>query len=158
LKLLFGKSRKESEVKAQKGDKLVLFVCVENAGRSQIAEAFFRKYTPRGYITVSAGTRPVAEINPTVVQAMKEIGIDVSKQKSKILTEDMIRNAAIRVNMGCMDKEACPSLFIHNLLDWGIEDPKGKSIDKVKEIRDDIEQRVRQLATDLVKNNEQAKL
>jgi arsenate reductase len=158
LKLLFGKSRKESEVKAQKGDKLVLFVCVENAGRSQIAEAFFRKYTPRGYITVSAGTRPVVEINPTVVQAMKEIGIDVSKQKSKILTEDMIRNAAIRVNMGCMDKEACPSLFIHNLLDWGIEDPKGKSIDKVKEIRDDIEQRVRQLATDLVKNNEQAKL
>jgi protein-tyrosine-phosphatase len=155
---LFGKARKESEVKAQKGDKLVLFVCVENAGRSQIAEAFFRKYTLRGYITISAGTRPVAEINPTVVQAMKEIGIDVSKQKSKILTEDMIRNAAIRVNMGCMDKEACPSLFVHNLLDWGIEDPKGKSIDKVREIRDEIEQRVRQLAADLVKNSQQVKL
>lgn len=158
MKLLFGKARKESEVKAQKGDKLVLFVCVENAGRSQIAEAFFRKYTLRGYITISAGTRPVAEINPTVVQAMKEIGIDVSKQKSKILTEDMIRNAAIRVNMGCMDKEACPSLFIHDLLDWGIEDPKGKSIDEVREIRDEIEQRVRQLAADLVKSSEQAKL
>jgi protein-tyrosine-phosphatase len=71
---------------------------------------------------------------------MKELGIDISKQKSKEITEDMIRNADVRVNMGCMDKEACPSLFIHNLLEWGIEDPKGKSIEKVREIRDDIEQ------------------
>src|SRR5918912_1377198 len=122
MKLLFGKSRKGSEVTTQKEDKLVLFVCVENAGRSQIAEAFFRKYAPRGYMTVSAGTRPTGEINPIVIQAMKEIGIDISKQKSKILTDDMIRNAAIRVNMGCMDREACPSLFIHDLLEWGIED------------------------------------
>ena len=71
---------------------------------------------------------------------MKELGIDISKQKSKEITEDMIRNADVRVNMACMDKEACPSLFIHNLLEWGIEDPKGKSIEKVREIRDDIEQ------------------
>jgi arsenate reductase (thioredoxin) len=157
MKLLFGKSRKESEVKRQ-GENTILFVCVENAGRSQIAEAFFRKYAPRGYMTVSGGTRPSGEINPVVVQVMKEIGIDISKQKSKVITEDMIRNAAIRVNMGCMDKEACPTLFIHNLLEWGIEDPKGKPIDKLREIRDDIEQRVRQLAADLVKNSEQAKL
>jgi arsenate reductase (thioredoxin) len=70
----------------------------------------------------------------------------------------MIRNSTVRVNMGCMDKEACPTLFIHNLLEWGIEDPKGKSIDKVRKIRDDIEQRVRQLAADLVKNSEQIRL
>jgi protein-tyrosine-phosphatase len=70
MKLLFGKSRKEAEVKSQE-EKIVLFVCVENAGRSQIAEAFFRKYAPRGYMTVSAGTRPVGEINPVVIQAMK---------------------------------------------------------------------------------------
>src|SRR5919198_3304630 len=124
----------------------VLFVCVENAGRSQMAEAFFRKYAPEGYMTISAGTMPAGEINPVAIQAMKEVGIDISKQKSKIITEDMIRNTAVRVNMGCIDKEACPTLFIHNLLEWGIEDPKGKSIEKVREIRDDIELRVKQLA------------
>jgi protein-tyrosine-phosphatase len=138
MKLLFGRSRKEPEVKRQ-AEKIVLFVCVENAGRSQIAEAFFRKYAPRGYMTVSAGTRPAGEINPVAIQVMKEVGVDISKQKSKIITEDMIRDAAVRVNMGCMDKESCPALFIHNLIEWGIEDPKGKSIDKVREIWDDIE-------------------
>lgn len=101
-------------------------------------------------MTVSGGTRPIGQINPVVVQAMEEIGIDISK-KSKVLTEDMIRNAAIKVNMGCMEKEACPTLSIHDLLEWGIEDPKGKPIEKVREIRDDVEQRVRQLAADLVK-------
>ena len=70
----------------------------------------------------------------------------------------MIRHTAVRVNMGCMEKEACPTLFIHNLLEWGIEDPKGKPIEKVREIRDDIEQRVRHLAADLVKNTQQPKL
>jgi protein-tyrosine-phosphatase len=139
-------------------DKIVLFVCVENAGRSQIAEAFFRKYAPRGYLTTSAGTRPVGKINPVVVQAMREIGIDISKQKSKVLTEDMIIKAGIRVNLGCMEKEASPTLFIHDLLEWSIEDPKGKSLEKVREIRDDVEQRVRQLAADLVKSSEQTKL
>ena len=152
MRLLFGKSRKEPEVKRQQ-EKTILFVCVENTGRSQIAEAFFRKYAPRGYITVSAGTRPAGEINPVVIQVMKEIGIDISKQKSKILTEDMIRSADVRVNMGCMDREACPTLFIHNLVEWNIEDPKGKPIERVREIRDDIEQRVRQLAANLVKSS-----
>ncbi len=70
-------------------------------------------------MTVRSGTRPVGEINPIVIQAMKEVSIDISKQKSKIITEDMIRNSAVRVNMGCMDKEACPTLFIHNLIEWG---------------------------------------
>jgi arsenate reductase len=108
-------------------------------------------------MTVSAGTRPAGEMNPIVIDSMKEIGIDISKQKSKVLTEDMIRNAAIRVNMGCMEKEVCPTLFIHDLLEWEIEDTKGKSMDKVREIREDIEQRVRRLAADLVKNSPQTK-
>ena len=146
------RSRKETEE-----ERTVLFVCVENAGRSQIAEGFFRKYALKGYSILSAGTRPTGEINPIVIQVMKEIGIDISKQKSKIITEEMIRNASIRVNMGCMDKESCPTLFIHNLLEWGIEDPKGKPIDKVREIRDEIEQMVRQLAAGLVKSNPQVK-
>ena len=146
-------------ITSKEGDegRTVLFVCVENAGRSQMAEAFFRKYAPKGYLAISAGTKPSGRINPIAIQAMKEVGIDISKQKSKMITEDMIRNAAVRVNMGCTDKEACPTLFIHNVLEWRIEDPKGKPIDKVREIRDDIEQRVSQLAADLVKTSEQLK-
>ena len=134
-------------------DKAVLFVCVENATRSQMAEAFFRKYSPKGYSTLSAGTRPSAEVNPLAIQVMREYDIDVNKQRPKLITEDIIRNACIRVNMGCMDKKSCPTLFIHNLIEWSIEDPKGKPIEKVREIRDHIERKVRQLAADLVKDN-----
>jgi arsenate reductase len=152
MKFLPRISKKQTE---QQEEKTVLFVCVENAGRSQMAEGFFRKYAPRGYLTVSAGTKPSGEINPIVIQAMRELGVDISKQKSKIITEDMIKNSSIRVNMGCMEKESCPTLFIHNLLEWGIEDPKDKSLEKVREIRDDIEQRVRRLAADLVKGSPQ---
>jgi arsenate reductase (thioredoxin) len=139
-------------------EKTVLFVCIENAGRSQMAEGFFRKYAPEGYLAISAGTMPAGEINPVAIQVMKEIGIDISKQKLKIIMEDMMRNSDIRVNMGCMDKQSCPALFINNMIEWGIEDPKGKSIEKVREIRDDIEQRVKQLVADLVKSSEQPKL
>jgi arsenate reductase len=146
----FGKS-KNSEDKEK--NKTVLFVCVENTGRSQMAEGFFRKYAPRGYGTLSAGTRPSREINPLVIQVMKEFDIDISKQKPKDLTEDMIKQSDVKVNMGCMEKESCPTLFIHNVMDWDIEDPKGKSIEKVLKIRDVIEQKVRRLAADLVKDN-----
>jgi arsenate reductase len=145
---LFGKPKNP-----ENKEKTVLFVCVENSGRSQMAEGLFRKYAPRGYAALSAGTKPSGQINPLAIQAMKEYGIDISNQKSKIVTEDMIRNATVRVNMGCMDKESCPTLFIHNLIEWGIEDPKDKPIEKLREIRDDIEQKVRQLAADLVKED-----
>ena len=134
-------------------EKLILFVCIENAGRSQMAEGFFNgKYKPNGYRAVSAGTRPAGEINPMAVQAMQEIGIDISAQKSKIITEEMIRESAKAVNMGCMDKSECPMLFINNVIDWGIEDPKGKSIEKVRQVRDDIERRVREIAESLEKS------
>jgi protein-tyrosine-phosphatase len=129
--------------------KTVLFVCVENAGRSQMAEGFFRKYAPKGYTAISAGTRPATEINPLAVQAMKEAGIDISAQKSKVITDDMIRYSAKAVNMGCMDKSECPLLFLNNPVDWGVEDPKGKPIEKVRLIRDDIERRVKELVRDL---------
>ena len=84
---------------------------------------------------------------------MKEVGIDISKQKSKDLTEDMIRNASTVVNMGCMDNYFCPTLYISKVIDWGIEDPKGKLIEKVREIRDKIERRVRELAAEINKQN-----
>jgi arsenate reductase len=105
-------------------EKTVLFLCVENAGRSQIAEGFFNKYAPKRYRAISAGTKPVPKINPMAVEVMKEVGIDISNQISKDIAEEVVRNSTYIVNMGCMEKESCPSLFLHNLLDWSIEDPK----------------------------------
>ena len=129
--------------------KSVLFVCVQNAGRSQMAEGFFKKYAPKEYEGISAGTMPVSEINPLAVEVMREVDIDINGQKSKEITEDMIRNSSKIVNMGCMDKVSCPTLFLQNLLDWNIEDPKDKQIEKVREIRDEIEQRVKELVADI---------
>lgn len=136
----------KSKVKTKK---TILFVCVENAGRSQMAEGFLRKYAPEGYEPLSAGTRPISQINPLAIQVMNEIGLDISKQKSKDLTEDMMRNSDKIINMGCMDKNFCPTLFIPKVVDWGIEDPKDKPVEKVREIRDEIERRIKELATDV---------
>lgn len=129
--------------------KKILFVCVENAGRSQMAEGFFRKYAPQDYEVISAGTKPAPKINPIAVEAMKEVGIDLNKQKPKILTNEIIKDSILNVNMGCMDKTECPTVFMKNSIDWNIEDPKGKSIEQVREIRDEIEQKVRQLCKNL---------
>lgn len=149
MKLSFGNLKtKEQEI-----GKTVLFVCVHNAGRSQMAEGFFRRYAPKGYATLSAGTKPVPEINPLSIQVMKEVGIDISNQRSKDLTEDMLRNATTVVNMGCMDNNFCPTMYIPRVIDWGLEDPKDKPIQKVREIRDEIERRVRELAAELNKQD-----
>ena len=129
--------------------KKILFVCVENAGRSQIAEGFFRKYAPDGFVAVSAGTKPVNNLNPIAVEVMKEIGIDISQQKSKLISNEMIDESESVVNMGCMDKESCPALFVENIADWEIEDPKGKSIEQVQIIRDMIEKKVKELVANL---------
>ena len=132
--------------------KTILFVCVQNAGRSQMAEGFFRKYAPKGFETVSAGTVPTSQINPIAVDVMKEVGIDISSQKPKDLTEDMMRNATTIINMGCMDDKYCPALFLPKVIDWGIEDPKDKPIEKVIQIRDEIEKRVLEII-DSTKDN-----
>lgn len=118
--------------------KRVLFVCVENAGRSQMAEAFFKKYAPSKFNAISAGTSPSTQLNPMVIQVMKEIGIDMNEQKPKLLSDSMVNNSSKTVNMGCMDKESCPSLFVKDILDWNISDPKEKSLDDVRKIRDQI--------------------
>ena len=143
----FGKSKTSSS--SNKDAKTILFVCVENAGRSQMAEGFFKKYAPNGFQTLSAGTKPVYQLNPIVVEAMKEIGIDISKQKSKELTDEMIRDSEHVVNMGCMDKNFCPTMWLAKVIEWGLEDPKGQSLEKVREIRDEIEQRVKELVTEI---------
>ena len=142
MKLSLGKSKLKSE-------KIILFVCVENAGRSQMAEGFFNKSPPEGYRAVSAGTKPVSQINPVVIDVMREVGIDISNQKSKEITEDMMRNSFKTVNMGCMDKESCPTIFLPNVIDWNLEDPKGKSFERVREIRDGIDQRVKELVASI---------
>ena len=111
MKFSFGKKSSDDTKKT------ILFVCVQNAGRSQMAEGFFRKYAPKHCETVSAGTVPTSQINPIAVEVMKEVGIDISNQKPKDLTEDMMRNATTIVDMGCMDNKYCPALFfalLHN--------------------------------------------
>jgi protein-tyrosine-phosphatase len=108
-----------------------------------MAEAFFRKYAPVEFRAISAGTNPSIQVNPIIVQVMKEKGIDMRNNRPKSLSGDMITNSTMTVNMGCMDKESCPALFVKNVLDWNIPDPKGKPIDEVRKIRDLIEQRVR---------------
>ena len=132
-----------------KTKKTILFVCVQNAGRSQMAEGFFRKYAPEGFEPMSAGTMATSQINPLAIQVMNEIGIDISQQRSKELTEDMIRNSDMIINMGCMDKNFCPTLFIPKVIDWNIEDPKNMVIEKVREIRDEIERGIKELAADV---------
>ena len=129
--------------------KPILFVCVENAGRSQMAEAFAKS---QGLKASSAGTVPSRGVNPVVVQAMKERGMDLAANHPKSLTSKMIEEAALVVTMGCSVEEACPRPMLaqmqKKLVDWDLEDPKGKPIERVREIRDDIERRVSALAKD----------
>jgi len=120
----------------------ILFVCVENAGRSQMAEAFFKKYSKIKFNVISAGTIPSSELNPVIVQVMKEIGIDMLEQSPKILSNTMIENSHKIVNMGCVDKESCPSIFVKNVVDWNVSDPKTQSIEQVRIIRDQIKSKV----------------
>ena len=127
--------------------KKILFVCVENAGRSQIAEGFIRKYAPQFDVT-SAGTKPNSQLNPTVIKVMNEIGIDITKQTPKKLTDEMI-SSSLTVNMGCMDKNSCPSLFVKDVIDWNISDPKNQDIEKVREIRDQIKNEILNLVKKL---------
>ena len=129
--------------------KTILFVCVENAGRSQIAEGFFKKLAPDGYEGISAGTKPVSEINPLAVQVMKEVDIDISQNQSKLITNEMILESSSVVNMGCMDTGSCPALFEEEVADWDIGDPKGKSVEEVRKIRDVIKIKVKELNQNL---------
>jgi len=103
-----------------------------------MAEAFFKKYASDKFNVISAGTTPSNQLNPVVIQVMKEIGIDMNNQKPKLLTNSMIESSSKTINMGCMDKESCPSLFVKDVFDWNISDPKEKSLDDVRKIRDQI--------------------
>ena len=133
--------------------KNILFVCVENAGRSQMAEAFFKKYAKNQFNVISAGTSPSSNLNPVVVSVMNELGIDLQNQKPQLLSSSMIENSNKIVNMGCMDKESCSSLFVKRVDDWNIDDPKGKSIENVRKIRDQIKNDVLNLLNSIESEN-----
>ncbi len=128
----------------------VLFVCVENAGRSQMAEAFAKKH---GMNAQSAGTIPSTRINPTVVDVMRERGIDISSNHPKTLTRELIRDASLVVTMGCSIEEACPKPIIaqmqKKLVEWHLDDPKGRSLEEVRKIRDEIERKIMELPAHL---------
>lgn len=125
--------------------KKILFVCVENAGRSQMAEAFAKKYGNDKVIASSAGNKPSDKVNPMVVEIMKEKGIDISMNKPKLITAKMAQEVDLVVTMGCNDQGVCPGPFFKPTIEWKLEDPKGKPIEKVREIRDEIERQVQEL-------------
>ncbi|GAA2345489.1 arsenate reductase ArsC [Streptomyces caniferus] len=125
----------------------VLFVCVHNAGRSQMAAAFLT-HLSRGAVEVrSAGSAPADAVNPAVVEAMAEAGIDISAQRPKVLTPEAVQSSDVVITMGCGD--ACPVFPGKRYLDWKLDDPAGQGVDAVRPIRDDIRQRVRGLLTEL---------
>jgi len=129
--------------------KKLLFVCVENAGRSQMAEAFANYYGKGKLIASSAGVKLADKVNPVAVEVIKEKGIDISRNKPKLLTTKMSNEADLIVTMGCGAAEICPGPFFKTTVDWELEDPKGKSMEKVREIRDEIERRVQKLIAEL---------
>jgi len=129
--------------------KKVLFICVENAGRSQIAEAFTNHYGKGKVVASSAGIMLADKVNPVVVEVMKEKGIDISMNKPKLLTMKMAEEADKIIAMGCSVEKYCPAPLLKNVRDWNLEDPKGKPIEKVREIRDEIGRRVLKLLAEL---------
>lgn len=132
----------------------VLFVCVHNAGRSQIAAALLDHYAGGRVGVRSAGSTPANEISPAVVEVMAEVGLDVSKEFPKPITDDAVRAADVVITMGCGD--ACPLYPGKRYLDWALDDPAGKSVDAVRPIRDEIDRRVQQLLDELVSDGASA--
>ena len=120
----------------------VLFVCNHNAGRSQMAQAFFERHAPADAIAESAGTDPAAQVWPEVVEAVREVGIDIAGRTPKRLTVEMQQRADLAVTMGCGD--ACPYVPT-TVVDWALPDPAGRPIEAVREVRDTIESRVKAL-------------
>jgi len=125
----------------------VLFVCVHNAGRSQMAAAFLSRLGGDGVQVRSAGSAPADAVNPAVVEAMRETGIDLSAETPKILTSDAVQASDVVVTMGCGD--ACPYFPGKRYLDWTLDDPAGQGVQAVRPIRDEIERRVRGLLAEL---------
>ena len=126
----------------------VLFVCVHNAGRSQMAAGWLHHLGGGRIEVLSAGSHPAEHVNPVAVQAMREVGIDITAAQPKVLTDDAVQASDAVITMGCGD--ACPFYPGKRYEDWKLDDPAGQGIDAVRPLRDDIEQRVRALLADLL--------
>ena len=131
-----------------KGVPTVLFVCVHNAGRSQMAAGLLRKYAGPRIVVRSAGSTPADEVNPAVVQAMREVDVDLSHESPKVLTTEAVEASDVVITMGCGD--ACPVFPGKRYLDWDLPDPSGLPVEAVRPIRDEIDVRVRALVEDLL--------
>jgi protein-tyrosine-phosphatase len=125
----------------------VLFVCVHNAGRSQMAAALLERKAEGRVRVLSAGSEPADRLNPAVVEAMRELGIDISSERPKGLEDAMVRESDVVITMGCGD--ACPIYPGKRYEDWELEDPSGKDLETVRGIRDEIESRVDALLGEL---------
>ncbi len=142
--------------------KKVVFVCIHNSGRSQMAEAFAKKLGAGRILAESAGTQPGGALNPQAVAAMEEIGYDMSSHYPKVMTEEMVETANKVITMGCgvnLDDidhggAVCPAVFVESE-DWGLEDPKGQTIEKVREIREQIRIRVEKLIQNITAGEDQ---
>jgi len=126
----------------------VLFVCVGNSGRSQMAEAFFNNLAKGKAQAMSAGTNPASRVDPTVIELMKELGIDLTSHYPKKLTVEMLDTADKVITMGCGVEQACPATLTETE-DWGLEDPKGQPKEKIRDIRDQIRARVEKLLQEM---------
>lgn len=125
----------------------VLFVCTQNAGRSQMSEALFARAVNGHHQARSAGTRPAERLHPAVVDVMREVGVDVAGRRPQALTDELAQWADVVVTMGCGD--ACPYIPGKRYIDWELEDPAGKPVADVRAIRDEIQARVQRLAAEL---------
>ena len=126
----------------------VLFLCVHNAGRSQIGAGWMRSLGEEAVQVYSAGSEPADQINPMAVKAMTEVGIDITDQQPKKWTDDLVQEVDVIISMGCGD--TCPVYPEKRYIDWEIEDPAGKGIEMVRSVRDQIEKRVRELLVELL--------
>lgn len=125
----------------------VLFVCLHNAGRSQMAQALFERAAAGRHEAASAGTTPARQVHPEVVEAMRELGLDLSARTPRLLTNDLASWADVVVTMGCGDE--CPYLPGKRFVDWDLADPKGRPLDEVRATRDEISRRVDDLVREL---------
>jgi arsenate reductase (thioredoxin) len=127
----------------------VLFVCLHNAGRSQISQALFERAAAERHQALSAGTTPAEQVHPEVIAVMSELGIDLSDRKPQLLTRELAEQADVVVTMGCGD--ACPYIPGKRYIDWNLPDPSGRPLDEVRAIRVDIARRIDSLLADLLR-------
>jgi arsenate reductase (thioredoxin) len=142
------KALAQAEGKLTKEQPEVLFVCAHNAGRSQMAAGLMRLRSDGRIHVRSAGSTPADELNPAVVEAMEELGVDMSEEFPKPLTDEVVKAADVVITMGCGD--ACPIFPGKRYGDWDLEDPAGKNVETVRRIRDEIDHRVRRLVRELL--------